>query len=431
MKKILLLLFLFITAISLSQTGTTSAGKFKAMTATKDNTATRVVVQDSITKEYRWVLKSSLGSGSIPTLQQVTEAGALTNVGLGISDGTNFTALNPNGEIFITGVDATTFITPSNYIINQGDNTVNVQAGFVSVENSATQRNLTLETTRISSNTGVSSNTSLQFPATQGNNVILELPVLPSNSNRKVPVSVNGNFADSAGNITISGGSGTVTQFNFTNANGVTGAVTNSTTTPTLVLSLGAITPTTVMASGNITGTNLSGTNTGDNAVNSLYSGLEASKQDKLLSITQNTNYVLTNNTNPQQIFNITGNTAGELTLQAGATYDFEMFVDLSNLSSISGFFSFSIGGTATYSSLRLRTSSTKNALVTTGDITGVTTSINAYQLTTANTQTVGTIFIKGRINVNAAGTIQPRITLSQGSAANVLPNSYLNITKL
>lgn len=71
-----------------------------------------------------------------------------------------------------------------------------------------------------------------------------------------------------------SGGSGTVTSFGFTNANGITGIVTNPTTSPILILSLGNITPTSVAASGTVTGSNLSGTNTGDNAPNSLYSGL-------------------------------------------------------------------------------------------------------------------------------------------------------------
>lgn len=43
-------------------------------------------------------------------------------------------------------------------------------------------------------------------------------------------------------------GSGTVTSFSFTNADGISGTVTNSTTTPTLQLSLGAIIPTSVNA---------------------------------------------------------------------------------------------------------------------------------------------------------------------------------------
>jgi hypothetical protein len=52
-----------------------------------------------------------------------------------------------------------------------------------------------------------------------------------------------------AANKTGGGGggeSGTVTAFAFTNANGITGVVTTPNTTPTLVISLGAITPTSV-----------------------------------------------------------------------------------------------------------------------------------------------------------------------------------------
>lgn len=60
------------------------------------------------------------------------------------------------------------------------------------------------------------------------------------------------------------GGGGTVTNFVFTNGNGITGTVATSTTVPTLSLTLGAITPSSVVASGSITGSNLSGTNTGD-----------------------------------------------------------------------------------------------------------------------------------------------------------------------
>ena len=77
---------------------------------------------------------------------------------------------------------------------------------------------------------------------------------------------LNGNIA--------SLGSGTVTTVSVVTANGVSGSVSNPTTTPAITLSLGAITPSSVAATGTVTGSNLSGTNTGDNAVNSLYSGL-------------------------------------------------------------------------------------------------------------------------------------------------------------
>lgn len=62
-------------------------------------------------------------------------------------------------------------------------------------------------------------------------------------------------------------GTGSVTNFSFTNANGISGVVTNPTITPNLTLSLGAITPSSVAASGLVTGSNLSGTNSGDQTI--------------------------------------------------------------------------------------------------------------------------------------------------------------------
>jgi hypothetical protein len=59
-------------------------------------------------------------------------------------------------------------------------------------------------------------------------------------------------------------GAGSVTSVSVTTANGVSGSVANSTTTPAISLTLGAITPSSVAATGTVTGTNLSGTNTGD-----------------------------------------------------------------------------------------------------------------------------------------------------------------------
>lgn len=57
------------------------------------------------------------------------------------------------------------------------------------------------------------------------------------------------------------------TSFSFVNANGISGSVTNPTTTAALTLSLGAITPTSIVASGSIAGSNLSGSNTGDQTI--------------------------------------------------------------------------------------------------------------------------------------------------------------------
>jgi hypothetical protein len=80
------------------------------------------------------------------------------------------------------------------------------------------------------------------------------------------------------------GGGGTVTTVSVTTANGISGSVANASSTPAITLTLGAITPSSVngvVFSGSstptlaVTGTSsISGSNTGDNAVNSLYSGL-------------------------------------------------------------------------------------------------------------------------------------------------------------
>ena len=62
-------------------------------------------------------------------------------------------------------------------------------------------------------------------------------------------------------------GGGTVTSVSVTTANGVSGTVATATTTPALTLTLAAITPTTIVATGAVSGTNLSGTNTGDQTI--------------------------------------------------------------------------------------------------------------------------------------------------------------------
>ncbi|MDP3665814.1 MAG: hypothetical protein Q8R50_03970, partial [Sediminibacterium sp.] len=55
-------------------------------------------------------------------------------------------------------------------------------------------------------------------------------------------------------------GTGTVTSVSVATANGVSGSVTNPTTTPDITLTLGAITPTSVTSSGTVAGSTLSGT---------------------------------------------------------------------------------------------------------------------------------------------------------------------------
>lgn len=65
--------------------------------------------------------------------------------------------------------------------------------------------------------------------------------------------------------VPVSGG--TVTSVTASGTQGVTTNVTNGTTTPAITIGLGNITPTSVAATGTLTGSNLSGTNTGDQTI--------------------------------------------------------------------------------------------------------------------------------------------------------------------
>jgi hypothetical protein len=66
--------------------------------------------------------------------------------------------------------------------------------------------------------------------------------------------------------VTVTGlpGGGSVTSVSVVTANGISGSVATPNSTPAITLTLGAITPTSVAAVGTVTGSNLSGTNTGD-----------------------------------------------------------------------------------------------------------------------------------------------------------------------
>lgn len=81
----------------------------------------------------------------------------------------------------------------------------------------------------------------------------------------------SGNFLTTDGTdaswISVTPGTGTVTNVSVVTANGVSGTVSNPMTTPAITLVLGAITPSSVASAGTVTGSNLSGTNTGDQTI--------------------------------------------------------------------------------------------------------------------------------------------------------------------
>jgi hypothetical protein len=74
-------------------------------------------------------------------------------------------------------------------------------------------------------------------------------------------------YYDNTSWIQLSVGGGTVTSVNASGSNGVTVSGVPITSTGTIAIGLGNITPTSVAATGTVTGSNLSGTNTGDQTI--------------------------------------------------------------------------------------------------------------------------------------------------------------------
>ena len=111
-----------------------------------------------------------------------------------------------------------------------------------------------------------------RFLSTENNAVfnagkLSDIPINPARPTDGQVLAYSATAGSYAPSNAAGGGSGTVTTVSVTTANGVSGSVANPTSTPAISLTLGAITPTSVAASGTVTGSNLSGTNTGDQTI--------------------------------------------------------------------------------------------------------------------------------------------------------------------
>lgn len=135
-------------------------------------------------------------------------------------------------------------------------------------------------------------------------------------------------------------------------------------------------------------------------------------------------------NTTAQAIFAGGGGpTNGALTVPAG-TFDFEMLVQVSGLSTSAHTIFVGFAGTATIASIAYTTTSNE------GNITAfnwVSTTAAASQVGSPGvTYTTGTYALRGMIRVSGGGTIIPQITQgTNGAAANVLVNSYWQMAQL
>jgi hypothetical protein len=139
---------------------------------------------------------------------------------------------------------------------------------------------------------------------------------------------------------------------------------------------------------------------------------------EQLISLTSGN--TLTSQTAVQPIFDGGGGpTNGRLTVAASRSYYFECSLDITNMSSTSGTWSFSFGGTATLTSIRYQILSRKGSLTTAG-----TCEILSYNVATASVQgsagtaTNGTAYYTGIIRVNGAGTLIPQVSFSTVAGA-------------
>jgi hypothetical protein len=150
---------------------------------------------------------------------------------------------------------------------------------------------------------------------------------------------------------------------------------------------------------------------TGDVTLTSGYIGVTSATQ------------TLASQTAAQPIFkNIS--TGGAL-IVSGGLYWFEVFFSLSSMSSTSGSFGFTLGGTSTNTHM-YSTLGAKAATLATAVAPQVTFNTGANTaIVTASTATNGWALIKGMIRASGGGTFAPQVSLGVAAAAIVGVNSY------
>jgi hypothetical protein len=199
-------------------------------------------------------------------------SGTVTSVGI----------FSGNAAITVTN----TPITTSGNIIVTANQFTSIAPGFVPASGGGTTNFLRADGTWIAPTGGAGTVTSVTVNGTSGRITSSGSPITSSGS-ITVDLATSGVTANTYGsstqvpvltvdaygrvtsvtNTTISINSGTVTSVAASGNNGITVSGSPITTSGTITLGLGAITPTSVNATGTVAGSNLSGTNTGDQTI--------------------------------------------------------------------------------------------------------------------------------------------------------------------
>jgi hypothetical protein len=137
-------------------------------------------------------------------------------------------------------------------------------------------------------------------------------------------------------------------------------------------------------------------------------------------------NRTFTNNTSAQAIFNATAN--GAVTLAAATTYEFEMYVAVTGLSSSAHTVNLGFGGTATFTGIAYRYNAQTGTTLAgpTADSSGWIAVATATAVVASGTTTGLLLIVRGIMRINAGGTVIPQLTqVTASTAAVVQLNSF------
>lgn len=224
-------------AISSGGTGaTTRPAGLNALLPTQDVASTGHVLASDGTNAY-W---TDVSSGTVSSVNAIGNNGIFVSGGPVTTTGTLAFELHDISPLSVTSVGS---VTGSNLTgVNTGDQTIGL-VGDVTGSGRGTFT-ATLTPTGVTAGTYGSS---------------LQVPVLTIDAGGRVTAVVSTNI-DALG-------FGTVTSISVAGSNGITVTGSPITSSGTIALALGNITPTSVASPGTITGSNLSGTNTGDQTI--------------------------------------------------------------------------------------------------------------------------------------------------------------------
>jgi hypothetical protein len=160
--------------------------------------------------------------------------------------------------------------------------------------------------------------------------------------------------------------------------------------------------------------------------------GLSSVDITQFISLTAN--FTLTDSNSAQKAFNATAN--GALTVLPSTAYLFESAYFITNTGTTSHTWAVLFGGTATFSAGSIVMASGLSATAAppaASALQGYTTTPGSAMVVTAAsvsaTENV-TVFLNGRLNINAAGTLIPQLQLSAATTGveTMLAGSYFRI---